>query len=94
MSGSSFAAMTLAQLQAAKLALVQTRVSGTLSTRFADGSMVTYRTDAEIAAQLQFLDRLIGEASPAPLDPMSQPVRSFRLRPWNGYSDRHWNGRR
>ncbi len=85
MSGSLFAAMTLAELQAAQRALVQTRLSGTLSTRFADGSMVTYRTDAEIAAQLQFLDRLIAAASPTVTDPMSQPVRAFRLRPWNGF---------
>ena len=82
----TFAGMTVVQLREALQVLLQTRLSGTLNVRYSDGTSITYRSDAELEAQVRYLERLIAQLDPAPVtDRLTQPIRAFRLRPWNGY---------
>ena len=75
--------LTLAELQAGQRALSQAMMGGTLSVRYADGSQVTYRSATDLAAAMDYVSALIARALPG--DAAVQPIRAFRVRPWNGY---------
>lgn len=66
-------ALTLAELEAFRGGLLAARYGGTLSVRTADGRMVTYRSDAELASALDDIERRIAAAQG------SKPTRQVRV---------------
>lgn len=56
---------TVIELQARLDRLRQHRANGTLSVRYEDGTMITYRSDGELAAAIADLERQIAMTSGA-----------------------------
>lgn len=70
-------ALTLAQLEAMREALIRARSSGVLTVRHENGRTVTYRSVDEINAALAGLENDIAEASGTPAKPL---VRRYATR--------------
>lgn len=57
---------TLEQLLARREILTASRATGTLVVQFPDGTRIQYREDAELAAQIAFVDREIASLQGVP----------------------------
>ena len=74
--------LTLEELQASRRTLYLSKVAGTLTVRYADGTTITYRSLAEIDSALRDLDTRITASLPAS---SAGVVRAFRLGFGSGY---------
>jgi hypothetical protein len=59
------AELTIQELQDSRDALVRMRASGVRALQYSDGARLEYRNDAEIAAAIGSIERLIASPSPS-----------------------------